>query len=184
MPIEVNMDVDSRLKSCIGKILAILSILFVLNIIRLNVSHKTMIPELHILPDGYVGKVYVLFNVRGYEKIKYEDEARIYNIPSSGILLTRSSKNTGFIDANLDVNFRFKSKDEFIKKLIVWDTLSFPDDTSDITVFEFGYGGKRDFKLNYPILTYTVDTFANTSKEDTYLLRETIIKSHYPDFKI
>lgn len=74
-------------------------------------------PETYLIPANFTGRVEILFNQNGvpYEDknkygrdtiytpqmgkpIKYENGRRIYEIPSSGILLTQFKINDGFID--------------------------------------------------------------------------------------
>lgn len=174
------MDVDSQKRSLVGVILTIIVALYVFYLLSIFVFNDSMESELHILPDGYIGKVFVLFDVTGYEKIKYEKRTRIYKIPSSGILVTKSPKNTGWIDASRDISFKYKSDNKFLINAIVLDSLNYPKDSSQISVFEYGYEGS----FKYPLLIYMVDTFANATKKDTYRLRKSILKNHYPDLDI
>ena len=74
-------------------------------------------PETYLIPDGFTGKVQIIFNQNGvpvkYQNeygrdtiytpkigtpVKYEYGRRIYEIPTSGILLTQFQDNEGFIN--------------------------------------------------------------------------------------
>ncbi len=74
-------------------------------------------PETYLIPSEFKGEVNILFNQDGVpvkykneygrdtvytpeigEKTKYENGRRLYEIPSSGILLTQFKTNDGFID--------------------------------------------------------------------------------------
>lgn len=178
------MDVDNKMKSIVRITFILILILYVLYLLSNLVFHKSMEPEMHLIPKGYTGKVYVFFNVKGYEKIKYDNGVRIYEIPPTGILLTSSSKNTGWIDADKYLNFKYRSGDKFLNKFMLFDSLQYSRDSLEVCVFDYGYGKRSGFKLDYSSLSYTVDTLKNINKRDTYMLRKSIIKSQYPDLDI
>jgi hypothetical protein len=52
--------------------------------------------EVFILPDGYRGVVFILYNQPNGNPVKYELEKRVYEIPSNGILKTQFSFNVGW----------------------------------------------------------------------------------------
>lgn len=54
-------------------------------------------PEIYLIPDGYVGSFYILFNLPRGEPQRYEDGARVYEIPPGGMLLMQSDANEGRI---------------------------------------------------------------------------------------
>ena len=51
--------------------------------------------EVHLIPDGYVGPVVIAFDRDDGTPEKYENRTRIYEIPPSGILKTKFSRNDG-----------------------------------------------------------------------------------------
>ena len=55
-------------------------------------------PETFLIEKGYLGKINVVFNQPNGQAEKYEDGRRIYEIPSSGILMTRFKDNYGVMD--------------------------------------------------------------------------------------
>src|SRR5882672_5664979 len=55
-------------------------------------------PETYWIPDGFKGKVNVIFNQSNGLAIRYENGRRVYDIPSNGILLTRFKDEYGTID--------------------------------------------------------------------------------------
>ena len=52
-------------------------------------------PEIHLIPKGYVGWVTIAFRGANGEAPAYEGDARLYRIPSSGVLLTQAEPNVG-----------------------------------------------------------------------------------------
>jgi hypothetical protein len=52
-------------------------------------------PEIHLIPQGYVGHVFVVFRAANGAPSAFEDTARLYRIPQNGILLTQHPPNTG-----------------------------------------------------------------------------------------
>jgi len=52
-------------------------------------------PEVHLIPEGYVGWVAIAFEAANGEMPAYEGDARLYRIPRTGLLLTRASVNRG-----------------------------------------------------------------------------------------
>lgn len=73
--------------------------------------------EIYLIPKDFKGEVHIFFNQNGVpvkfkneygrdtvyiprigEPVKYENESRVYEIPSDGILLTQFKTNDGFIN--------------------------------------------------------------------------------------
>ena len=52
-------------------------------------------PEIHLIPQGYAGWVTIAFRGANGEVRAYEGDARMYRIPSSGILITQAEPNVG-----------------------------------------------------------------------------------------
>jgi hypothetical protein len=52
-------------------------------------------PEIHLIPNGYVGWVTLAFRAANGEAPAYEGDARLYRIPSSGVLITQAAPNVG-----------------------------------------------------------------------------------------
>src|SRR5262245_65840005 len=56
-------------------------------------------PELHLIPDGYVGWVTIAYRAPNGEAALYENGARLYRIPATGTLLTQADVNRGISPA-------------------------------------------------------------------------------------
>ena len=56
--------------------------------------------EIHLLPEGYTGSVFIIFNQPDGQEKGYEDGKRVYIIPPDGILKTQFSPNEGLARVN------------------------------------------------------------------------------------
>ena len=52
-------------------------------------------PEIHLIPAGYMGNIYIFHNVPDGEPLAYEGRSRVYRIPKDGILRSQSPLNQG-----------------------------------------------------------------------------------------
>jgi hypothetical protein len=53
-------------------------------------------PEIHLIPAGYMGNIYIFHNVLDGQPPKYEGRARVYEIPNDGILRSQTPMNLGW----------------------------------------------------------------------------------------
>src|SRR5215471_1767394 len=53
-------------------------------------------PEVHLIPAGYVGTIYIVHNRPDGAPLKREGRARLYEIPADGVLWSQSSTNLGW----------------------------------------------------------------------------------------
>lgn len=67
-------------------------------------------PELFLIPEGYVGSFYIVFNIPSGEPQTYEEGARVYDIPADGVLLLQSDSNAGTISSD-EETFFYESDD-------------------------------------------------------------------------
>lgn len=56
--------------------------------------------EIYLIPEGFRGKLIVFFDQPDGQPIQYENDSRIYRIPSNGFLKTRFKKNGGCMSDN------------------------------------------------------------------------------------
>jgi hypothetical protein len=61
-------------------------------------SCQTVETEHYLIPQGFTGRVTIVFDQKNGVPTKYEGRTRIYEIPSSGILLTQFHYDGGWID--------------------------------------------------------------------------------------
>ena len=61
-----------------------------------NYSHCNRSGANHLLPDNFIGNVVIIYDVSDGVAKKYDHGRRIYEIPSSGVLLTKFSPYTGW----------------------------------------------------------------------------------------
>lgn len=52
-------------------------------------------PELHLIPQGFIGEVVITHGVADAPPLAYENGARVYRIPANGQLRTSSPANIG-----------------------------------------------------------------------------------------
>lgn len=136
---------------------------------------KNKSPETHILPYGYIGKVYIIFNQKdGFPKKFGEDGSRTYRIPKSGVLKTKIKENYGWIDAGNKINFFYERDDSLIllEKLFTEQEFNKKLDSNRIVVFEYGNVAELNFEFEGDILTYIVDSLKNFDKRDYLLTKE------------
>lgn len=99
-------------------------------------------PEHYLLPEGYQGSFYIVFNIPEGSPQTYEDGARVYDIPEDGVLLMQSDSNPGSISSD-KVNFFYESGDGTREKIdgrfttTLHDT---PEARSDNQTYIFGGG--------------------------------------------
>lgn len=72
-------------------------IVFIILIFIVTGCHKPTLceKEIYILPEGFWGTMIIYFDQPDGQKIKYEDDARVYRIPPLGYLKTQFPKNGG-----------------------------------------------------------------------------------------
>lgn len=56
--------------------------------------------EIYLIPEGYVGRIYIVHDVPGGEPLEYENGSRVYRIPEDGFLLSQSDPNAGWIETD------------------------------------------------------------------------------------
>ncbi len=54
--------------------------------------------EIYLIPQGFKGKINVIFNQQTGHIKEYEDGSRVYKIPKTGILLTQFERQDGLTD--------------------------------------------------------------------------------------
>jgi hypothetical protein len=53
-------------------------------------------PEIHLIPTGFMGYIYIFHNVPDGQPLKREARSRVYEIPKDGILRSQSPLNPGW----------------------------------------------------------------------------------------
>jgi hypothetical protein len=80
--------------------------------------------ELYLIPEGYVGRVIVIFNQTDGEKPEYENDRRVYRIPETGVLFTQLKDEQGIINQE----YYYVSPNGQRQKLGVLDTRDFNEE--------------------------------------------------------
>lgn len=69
--------------------------------------------EVHLLPDGHIGPVLIIFDQPDGQPKEYEDGARIYKIPPGGVLETQFEPNYGSFSAS----YHYASDNSMIREI-------------------------------------------------------------------
>src|SRR5687767_1606837 len=81
-------------------------------------------PEIYLIPEGFRGPIYVVFDQeRGHAK-EYDGLRRIYRIPQTGVLFTQFERNEGI----LNQKFFFVTKAGERKEIGVLDVRDYNDE--------------------------------------------------------
>lgn len=80
--------------------------------------------ETYLIPDGYIGTVFVVFNQPDGEEPEYENDRRIYRIPQTGVLFTQLKDEQGIINQE----YFYISPSGQRRKLGVLDTRDFNEE--------------------------------------------------------
>lgn len=73
--------------------------------------------EIYLLPENFAGLVMVFFDQSDGQPVEYEKDARVYHIPSSGLVKTQFKKNGGCMNNNR-INFFYEDSAGTRKPLI------------------------------------------------------------------
>jgi len=93
-----------------------LLILIIASIGVLSCNYESAEPEIHLIPEGYMGPVLIIFDDSNADFLPYEGDARVYKIPEDGVLRTKSSQNEGTVAAE-KIQFFYLSDDKSRIKL-------------------------------------------------------------------
>jgi len=87
------------------------TIFYVLVSISLNAcaERKQAEPEIYLIPEGYEGSFYVVFDIATGQKPEYEGKFRVYRMPASGVLQSQFSFNEGWL-VSTDIKYFFVNK--------------------------------------------------------------------------
>ncbi len=107
-------------------------------------SSSNLIKEVFLIPETYIGKVNIIYNIKEGAEEKYENNVRVYVIPQNGILLTKFKDIYG----NLDQQFYLIDSNGNRKEIIAIKEESKLSDDSSKFVFRAGtvgaYGNSDD----------------------------------------
>lgn len=128
---------------------------------------------LNILPNGYIGRVVIMYDQKDGKDQKIEGGRRVYEIPKCGFLKTKFSRPTGSLGT---------SEDQYFKYIYAnGDTIPYLSNTSVIDssrlneVFSFsqGIGGfSFDDGIEYEASEYIIDSLKNIGKYSAFRIRK------------
>lgn len=129
--------------------------------------------EIHYIPKGFTGRIYIIFDDKNGLPKEYLRNRRLYKIPKSGILRTQFKANYGWINSDKDQNFYYidNNKEIPLKKYISTKDFNTEVDSFKMSIIEYGYGGTlSDFTIeNDDVQSYIVDSLC-CYKNKEYLL--------------
>lgn len=110
--------------------------------------------EIFLLPEGYQGAFYVVYNIPDGEPLSYEDGSPVYDIPENGVLLSQADVSPGSVRKD---EFFYESADGARERIGARWTTSFkdtPEHRSDDQLYIFGeylveYGHTQDCNIYY-----------------------------------
>lgn len=107
--------------------------------------------EIYLLPDGLRGQMIVFFDQPDGQAIEYEDEARVYRLPPTGLLKTQFPRNGGCMGDNR-IQFFYINDSGAREKLAFWMDIprdSIPADTDHVLMtFLSEKDNKPDFVIH------------------------------------
>lgn len=166
----------------------LITLFFLLAISTLGSCQKAE-PEIFLIPENFTGKVQIIYNQNGipikykneYGKdtiytpkigkpIKYEKNARVYEIPENGILLTQFPNNDGIINQKYFIVNK-NGERKFIEVIDKQDYQKSNIDKNKIGIFGYAvsgvYGNQNIPYQEFIVSTYNeVDNFYTQKYED------------------
>jgi hypothetical protein len=140
-----------------NKLIIIFIVLFFLN--SCNKSEC----ETFFVPEGFTGRVFVLFNFPNGEIKQYNKGCREYKIPSDGILYTQFENNDGVLSNYTDNFTLYYSNDNNSVNIIpIRNVLTISPNDSIIQMYDFSRGSYGDFQfITFYIGTYKTSNIGN-----------------------
>lgn len=109
-------------------------------------------PEVHLIPDGYVGPVAIAFSREDGEPKKYEDGKRLYVIPTDGVLKTKLEPNDG---TQHRWEFYYEKADGMRVSIPEWDVREESLDPNRIAIFSIHVVSAPNIKMKKPMSFFT-----------------------------
>ncbi|MFY0608603.1 MAG: hypothetical protein JXR10_17935 [Cyclobacteriaceae bacterium] len=110
--------------------------------------------DIFLIPEGYIGKVTINYDQKDGTPIEFEDEWRIYRIPSDGVLNSQFQLKNGRIDLTTAKYFYLTQRNDRTLLNEFCGYCDEPDSTSIQVIYgSLGIGGKgafQDFFVNSP----------------------------------
>lgn len=129
------------------------------------------------MPEGLHGQMIIFFNQSDGQPIQYEDDARVYKVPASGLLKTQFPRNGGCIGDN---RIQFFYEDSIGRRQQVAffmdiDRDSIPADRDHVLMtFLSETGTKPEFVIH---LIGSVDEYQELTRSVTKINTEEILES-------
>ena len=118
-------------------------------------------PEVHLIPSGYVGTIYIVHNRSDGTPLKREGRARLYEIPADGVLWSQSSTNLGWARPT-DFKYYYVGADGKRQPLTSWVRASDANVPDDVVAV---YGGSNGVACQVEFDEYYVGTKTSMKSE-------------------
>ena len=116
-----------------------LTIGFMISFLSSCTEVKKREPAIYLIPEEYVGSLYIVFNAPNGEPPKYEGDSRVYDTPPSGVLVTQMDANEGWIESDKIQFFSVSTNGD--RKPISEVSESTPDNKRAVYFAGLGYSG-------------------------------------------
>lgn len=123
------------------RISIILALLLMVMFVGCQARHSRS-PEAYILPEGYIGAFYIIYGAANGKVGKEADGVKIYEIPSTGVLLTQAGANEGWVESD-NINFYYRRANGDLVKIDdrwVGSLSDTPENRADKKLMIFGGG--------------------------------------------
>lgn len=142
--------------------------------------------EIYIIPEGFTGKIYVLYEKANGKPKAYKKEYRLYEVPKTGIIQTQFAQNLGpFISDSLQNWFQFYSidsitgKEKRIPNYYYNDKISESLDSNSIYVFfHLEAGGPMEIN-NQGLKIFFIDSLKNKEHYKFRPIPDSIINKYW-----
>ncbi len=117
-------------------------------------------PELHLIPNNYIGPVCIIYNINFMQNDNYKEGKRLFVVPDDGLILTKFGTNTGIFSDSSYQFYYVDKNNHLIKKLpfVFNPTAERPDTLAQVGVYDLQNIGTTINDKNYDFLLYYVDS--------------------------
>lgn len=134
-------------------------------------SCKNTIKEIHLIQEGYKGRVDIIYDHPAGEDAKYENGYQVYEIPKSGMLHLKTGVTEGSYKVDEDIKFFYSNKDGTRTQIYsVKDKERFGSDSVLVSIYSkaIGYKGFEDCDIQLHVREYIVDVPKKVSDYKPY----------------
>lgn len=112
-------------------------------------AEKQIEREIYLIPEAYTGSFFIVYDVSSGLKAQYEGEARVFNVPETGMIHTQFTQNYGVGEPGM-IRFFYVSKEGARKEITDYYGATIKDSVEnrkDKKIYVMG-GGFGEFGFN------------------------------------